>query len=94
MLAPPNDLLGLAITEGIEDALSVYEATGLGTWVAGSAGMMPALADTVPDYITCVSIFVDANDAGRKHSRELAAKLRKREPRKGEYPIEIKLREL
>ena len=30
VLAPPNDLLGLAITEGIEDALSVYAATGLG----------------------------------------------------------------
>ena len=30
VLAPPNDLLGLAITEGIEDALSAHEATGLG----------------------------------------------------------------
>ena len=30
VLAPPNDLLGLAICEGIEDGLSVYEATGLG----------------------------------------------------------------
>jgi hypothetical protein len=29
MLAPPNDLFGLAIAEGIEDGLSVYAATGL-----------------------------------------------------------------
>jgi hypothetical protein len=35
-IAPPNDLLGMAITEGIEDALSVHQATGLGAW-AGAA---------------------------------------------------------
>lgn len=28
VLAPPNDLLGLAITEGIDDPLSIHEATG------------------------------------------------------------------
>ena len=27
VISPPNDLLGLAITEGIEDGLSVYQAT-------------------------------------------------------------------
>lgn len=52
VLAPSNDLLGLAVTEGIEDALTVHVATGLGAWAAGSAGMMPALADAVPDYIS------------------------------------------
>ena len=36
VLAPVNDLLGLAITEGIETGLSVYAATGLGVWVAGA----------------------------------------------------------
>jgi hypothetical protein len=51
VLAPPNDLLGLVLAEGIEKALSVYEATGCGTWVAGSASRMPALADIIPDYI-------------------------------------------
>ena len=30
VVAPVNDSLGLAITEGIEDALSVHEATGFG----------------------------------------------------------------
>ena len=51
VLAPPNDLLGLAITEGIEDALSAHQVTGLGAWAAGSAGRMPKLADTVPFYV-------------------------------------------
>jgi hypothetical protein len=35
VLAPLNDGLGLAITEGIEDGLSVFEETGLGVWAAG-----------------------------------------------------------
>jgi hypothetical protein len=30
VLAPPNDLLGLAICEGPEEALSIHQATGLG----------------------------------------------------------------
>src|SRR5262249_19675677 len=41
IVAPPNDLMGLAITEGIEDALSAHQATGLGAWAAGSASFMP-----------------------------------------------------
>jgi hypothetical protein len=35
VLGPPNDLLGLVITEGIEDGLSVHDVTGLETWAAG-----------------------------------------------------------
>ena len=38
VIAPLNDLLGLAVCEGIEDALTVHQTTGLGAWVAGSAG--------------------------------------------------------
>jgi Toprim domain len=72
MLAPPNDLLGLAIAEGIEDALSAHETTGLGAWAAGSAGRLPAIADVVPDYIESVSIMVDADPNGEKNSTELA----------------------
>ena len=34
VLAPPNDLLGMAVTEGIEDGLTVHQATGLGVWAA------------------------------------------------------------
>jgi hypothetical protein len=71
ILAPPNDLLGLAITEGIEDALSVHAATGLGAWAAGSASRMPAMADAVPDYIDCVTIYGDNNKAGIDGARAL-----------------------
>jgi aldose sugar dehydrogenase len=66
-IAPPNDDLGLAITEGIEDALSVQQAIGLGVWAAGSAGRMPALADKVPDYVE----IVNADDAGRRGAHAL-----------------------
>lgn len=76
VLAPPNDLLGLAITEGIEDALSVHAATGLGAWAAGSAPFLPALVTAVPDYIECVHVVVDDDPAGRRHARELVDRLR------------------
>jgi hypothetical protein len=65
-LAPPNDLLGFAITEGIEDALTAHQATGLGAWAAGSGGLMPALAERVPDYIEVVTIFAHPDEAGQK----------------------------
>jgi hypothetical protein len=73
VLAPPNDLLGLAITEGIEDALTAHAATGLGAWAAGAAGFMPKLADTLPSYIEAVTIFAHADEAGQANARQLAA---------------------
>jgi hypothetical protein len=75
IVAPPNDSLGLAITEGIEDALSIHEATGLGAWAAGSATRMTALAEVVPDYADCVSIFADTDAAGLNNSALLAERL-------------------
>jgi Toprim domain len=75
VLAPPNDNMGLAITEGIEDALSVHIATGLGAWAAGSAGHMPALADAVPDYIDMVTVVADDNETGQRNAALLAARL-------------------
>jgi hypothetical protein len=78
LLAPPNDLLAMCITEGIEDALSAHEATGLGAWAAGSASLMPALADAVPGYIDCVSILAHRDPAGIKGANELATRLRTR----------------
>jgi putative DNA primase/helicase len=74
VLAPPNDLLGLAITEGIEDALSAHEATGLGAWAAGSAPLMPALANAVPGYIEAVTIYAH-DDSGKPYALELAEAL-------------------
>lgn len=78
VLAPPNDGLGLAITEGIEDALSVHQATGLGAWAAGSASQLPKLVEAVPEYTECVSIFVDPDDAGEKGAAALAEALLRR----------------
>jgi hypothetical protein len=78
VLAPPNDLLGLAIAEGIEDALSLHASTGLGAWAAGSASRLPALADAVPDYIEAVTISVDDDDDGRRNADALARRLLQR----------------
>jgi hypothetical protein len=75
VLAPPNDLMGISIAEGIEKGLAIQAVTGLGVWVAGNAGRMPALADVVPDYVKCVTIVVDGDDAGRRHSTDLATRL-------------------
>ena len=75
VLAHPNDLLALAITEGIEDGLSVHVATGLGVWVAGSAGRMPALADAVASYVEVVNIVGHRDLAGERGLRGLAARL-------------------
>ena len=77
VLAPPNDSLGLAITEGIEDALSLHAATGLGAWAAGSATRLLALASIVPDWIDCVTVAADADQAGRQGATKLAAALRR-----------------
>ena len=76
VLGPPNDLLGLAIAEGVEDALSVYQSTGLGTWASGGASGLPALANVIPMYVECI-IFAHPDDkAGRDGARKLASALR------------------
>ncbi|MCZ8546319.1 toprim domain-containing protein [Mesorhizobium qingshengii] len=75
ILAPPNDLLGLILTEGIEDALSAHQATGLGAWAAGSASRLPALADQVPGHTDCVTVLADDDAAGRCHAPALVERL-------------------
>ncbi len=77
-LAPPNDLLGLAIAEGIEDALTAHQATGLAAWAAGSASRLPALADKVPNYIECVTVYGHGDKNGEDGARDLAAALTRR----------------
>lgn len=79
VLAPMNDALGLAICEGIEDALSVHEATGLGAWAAGAATFLPKLADAVPDYCDRVSIVTDPDAQGLKMARRLSDRLQHRD---------------
>ena len=68
----------LVITEGIEDALTTHEVMGIGAWAAGGASRMPALADTIPGFVDCVTVMVDDNPAGRDNSDELAQLLQAR----------------
>jgi len=78
VLAPVNDLLGLAVAEGIEDALSVHEATGLGAWAAGAASRLPALAEALPAYVESLTIMVDDDRDGRRHAGELVGLVERR----------------
>jgi hypothetical protein len=73
VLAPMNDLLGLAIVEGIEDGLSVHEATGLGVWASGGAARMRALAPAIPSYTDAVSVLADDDADGRRGAHDLVA---------------------
>jgi hypothetical protein len=75
VLAPCNDLLGLVITEGIEDALTAHLASGRGAWAAGSAGRLPTLAEVVPSYVESVIVVVDDDDAGKSNAKQLIRKL-------------------
>jgi hypothetical protein len=84
VVAAMNDLMGLAITEGIEDALSVHMATGLGAWAAGSAPFLPKLVGAVENLAAtseydsspdCITILVDDDGAGRLHGYALATDL-------------------
>jgi hypothetical protein len=77
-LAASNDSLGMAITEGIEDALSAHEATGLGAWAAGCASRMPALAAVLPAWTDCATVIADDDKDGRRHATELARLIRAR----------------
>jgi len=75
VVSPMNDLLGLAVCEGVEDALSLFAGNGFGVWAAGGASRMPALAETVPDYADVVSVVAGDNEAGRKYAGALATAL-------------------
>src|SRR5262249_42536682 len=90
--AMSDSMWGLAITEGIEDALSIHTATGLGAWAAGSAPHMSkltaAIARAKPD---CVNIFADNDEVGQRHARELVTDLASLVA-KLELNIEIRLR--
>jgi len=75
MLAPINDLLGLAVAEGIESALSIHETTCLGTWAAGCASRLPALAAVIDPSVECVTIVADDDYDGRRYAAALAEQI-------------------
>jgi Toprim domain len=78
VVAPMDDGLGLAITEGIEDAFSIHIATGLGAWAAGSAARLRALGLPVPAYTDLVTIVADQDEVGQRNAYHLAGRLRER----------------
>lgn len=84
VVSPWTDSLGLIVCEGVEDALSAHEATGLPAWAAGSAGHMAKLAPVIPDWTNCVVIVEDGDNAGRRATRDLVAALASRN-----IPVEI-----
>jgi len=77
-LMPPNDILGIVITEGIEDGLSAYQATGLGAWAAGCASRLPALAERIPRWVESVTVAAHPDASGRKGAIALAEALKAR----------------
>ncbi|GEO18458.1 DUF7146 domain-containing protein [Microvirga aerophila] len=78
VLAPVNDIGGLTITEGIEEALAVHEVRGLGAWAAGSASRLPGLAEHVPAYVECVTVLIDPDPAGERYGNTLVERLERR----------------
>jgi Toprim domain len=75
VVAPPNDLLGISIHEGVEDALSAHQATGLGAWASGGALFLPNLADAVPSYVETITVVAHRDEAGRRGALKLARRL-------------------
>ncbi|MFZ1106768.1 MAG: toprim domain-containing protein [Rhodomicrobium sp.] len=79
VVAPIPDSLTLAICEGVEDALSIHEATGIGAWASTGAKKLAALAPTLPKYIETIAIFADEDADGRAGAQALAKILRGRD---------------
>ncbi|MDX0657908.1 hypothetical protein GOD21_12845 [Sinorhizobium medicae] len=66
----------LVICEGVEDALTLTQVTGLPSWAAGSAGRLPALADRIPAWVNRVTISEDPDLAGKQGTAGLYRALR------------------
>lgn len=75
VLAPMGDSVGLVLTEGLEDAASMAEATGLGAWAAGGASRFAALAETVPTHTDWITVMQDDDPAGIRGVGSLIAGL-------------------
>ena len=77
-VTPINDGLGLLIAEGIENALTLGLALGLGAWAACGHTRMTALASAVPGYVEAVTIVADPEPAARASASALAERLLRR----------------
>ena len=72
-LFPANTTTALALTEGIETALAIYQATGTPAWSTVSAGGMSSI--DLPKEITTVEIWADPGDVGQQAARQAAERL-------------------
>lgn len=63
--APADD--EVALTEGLEDALSFQRMLGVPTWACAGAGMMPSMQ--LPDAIRSIIIGADADDNGERQAQ-------------------------
>lgn len=64
--------MGLGIAEGIETALSVLNTGWAPIWAIGSAGCIATFP--ILDGIEALTVFADADDAGLRAAREVAAR--------------------
>jgi len=61
----------LIVTEGLEDGLSLLQQLGRSVWVAGGAGMLPAMQ--LPDRVEAVIVAADNDAAGIASAQKAAA---------------------
>jgi DNA primase len=65
-LGPPS--AEIIVTEGVEDALSLQQETGVTAYASAGAGMMAAMA--LPEFVGSVIIGADADEAGERAAQE------------------------
>src|SRR5262249_3162791 len=75
VLAQAGNVGGLTLCEGVEDALSLVDAIGIGAWAAGSASRLPALAVAVPSYVASVTVVIDDDADGWRGATALINRL-------------------
>ncbi|MPZ36595.1 MAG: hypothetical protein GEU95_00800 [Rhizobiales bacterium] len=85
-LAKATDVLGLA--EGVEDALSAMQITGVPCWACLGAGRMHRVA--IPDHVRELNLFGDDDEAGRAALERTDAQHRHRRRHLRYPPVGIK----
>ena len=75
VVAPFNDLLGLHLLEGLEDALTFAEVDQAGVWACGGASRMASVARAVPRWTAWLTLWRDDDPAGAKATTATRAAL-------------------
>lgn len=81
VLAPATeDVLAINVAEGIENGLSCLQEHRCEVWVAGNAGLLPALAPTFPAWVEAVTVYCDRDKVGILKGLELGRAIKHRIP--------------